>query len=231
MPEPGPTNGAMRISSSRLDAGAERPLPDEEIIARVLDGDRACFELLMRRYNRRLFRTVRGIIADDAEAEDVVQDSYVRAYEHLDQFEGRAQFSTWLISIAVREAMARQRRRRRAPMSDDRLEREAAPAPPAGEDEASVQELRSVLTGAVDALPAELRSVFMLRAVEGLDTRETAECLELTEGNVKVRLHRARAMLQGWVDERLGAEVRRLYQFDGERCDRIVTSVLERLSR
>ena len=94
-----------------------------------------------------------------------------------------------------------------------------------------MQELRSVLTGAVDALPTELRCVFMLRAVEGLDTRETAECLQLSEANVKVRLHRARAMLQGWVDERLGAEVRRLHQFDGERCDRIVLSVLERLSR
>src|SRR5690606_9831009 len=128
MPDPGPTNGAARLSSALLDAAALRPLPDEEIIARVLEGDRACFELLMRRYNRRLFRTVRGILADDAEAEDVVQDSYVRAYEHLDQFEGRAQFSTWLIRIAVREAMARQRRRRRAAMTDDRLEQEAAPA-------------------------------------------------------------------------------------------------------
>lgn len=233
MPDRDPLSPAGRVANlfgAEEFGAAGELLPDEQIVARVLDGDRACFELLMRRYNQRLFRTVRGIVSDDDEAEDVVQDTYVRAYEHLHRFEGTARFSTWLTRIAIREAMARQRRRGRA-LLDDGLDRQVAPGGPAGEDRASVEELRSVLTSAVDALPEELRCVFMLRAVEGLDTRETAECLQLSEANVKVRLHRARAMLQDSIDQRLGAEVRRLHQFDGQRCDHIVTRVFERLSR
>jgi RNA polymerase sigma-70 factor (ECF subfamily) len=216
-----------RLTRLGIQAPPDGLLADEDIVARVLGGDLASFELIMRRYNQRLFRVVRGIVSDDDEAEDVVQDCYVRAYEHLAQFEGRARFSTWLTRIAVHEAMARRKRQARVrPLSDGA----GASAPREREDEASVKELGDVLAAAVDALPAELRAVFVLRAVEGLDTREAADCLELSESNVKIRLHRARAILQTWIDHRLGSDVRRLYQFDGERCDRIVTSVLERLT-
>jgi RNA polymerase sigma-70 factor (ECF subfamily) len=199
----------------------------------VLAGDLAAFELIMRRYNQRMFRLARSVVGNDEEAEDVVQDAYVRAYEHLDQFAGRARFSTWLVRIAWHEALARRRRSQRQPAIDLSDPKNVSLVPlmatPGPEHRTSIQELGGVLTAAVEELPEELRSVFVLRMVEDLDTEETAACLELTEANVKVRLHRARALLRDHIDARIGASVRQLYQFDGPRCDRIVRTVLERL--
>lgn len=215
-------------------AVAPDALADEEIVRRVLDGDAAAFELIMRRYNQRLFRVVRSIVGGEAETEDVMQEAYLRAFEHLDQFEGRARFSTWLTRIAVYEAMARRRRRRRLrlvspeqpeidAMTPHSTDRDAA-------EEASLKELRHVLAAALDALPPELSVVFTMRMVEQLSTEQTAECLDLTPANVKVRLHRARAALRSWIDHHIGEEARRLYVFAGEDCDRVVRNVLDRIS-
>jgi RNA polymerase sigma-70 factor (ECF subfamily) len=209
--------------------------PDKEIVRRILAGDAASFELLMRRHNQRIFRVVRSILRDDDEAEDVVQESYVRAFEHLSQFGGRATFATWLTRIAVNEALARKRRHKIIQYMDfdDPKNIHVEPQLVNGHPDhrACNNELRDVLTRAMDSLPDELRTVFTLRAVEKLDTEETAACLEISESNVKVRLHRARSLLRQRIDEQIGASVRQVYQFDGERCDRIVKSVLERLSR
>ncbi|HEY4234078.1 MAG TPA: RNA polymerase sigma factor [Lacipirellulaceae bacterium] len=209
-------------------------LPDEAIVARVLGGDVASFELIMRRYNQRLFRVARSIVGEDTEAEDVVQEAYVNAYQHLAQFEGRAQFSTWLTRIAVYEASARRRKRQRLQLvTSSEVEIESMEIRSANRDaaeEASQRELGSLLATAVEALPAELRLVFTLRLVERLSTQETAECLELTPANVKVRLHRARLMLRSWIDQRIGKETRQLYAFDGERCNRIVARVSARIA-
>lgn len=207
---------------------------DEEIVRRVLEGDLASFELVMRRYNQKIFRIVRSMLGDDHESEDVVQDAYVRAYENLSQFAGRSRFATWLTRIAVYEANARRQKRRRMRLFDPHeSENSQMPSLSSNNDapEAmSNQELGSILAQAVDDLPADLRTVFTMRMVERLDTNETADCLELTPANVKVRLHRARGLLRERIDARLGKEVRRLYQFDGERCDRLVEGVLRRLS-
>lgn len=209
-------------------------LSDESIVRRVMDGDLAGFELIMRRYNQRMFRIVRSILGDDHEAEDVVQDAYVRAYEHLGQFEGRARFATWLTKIAVHEASVRRRKSRRQQVVDFQAPEALHMAPisdhPDAENRASSVELADVLRQTVDLLPSDLRVVFTLRLVEGLATEEVAEVLSLSPANVKVRLHRARALLRQRIDQRLGEEVRRLYQFDGPRCDRIVRGVLARLS-
>ena len=213
---------------------AGKLLSDEAVVARVLGGDVASFELIMRRYNQRLFRVARSIVGEDAEAEDVVQEAYVDAYQHLAQFEGRAQFSTWLTKIAVYEALARRRKQRQLrlmtpgdaeidPMELRSPSRDAA-------EQASQRELGQVLAAAVEALPAELRLVITLRLVERLSTQETAECLGLTPANVKVRLHRARLLLRSWIDQRIGKETRQLYAFDGERCDRIVERVKSRIA-
>lgn len=213
----------------------QEALSDEAIIDRVKAGDLASFELIMRRYNQRLFRVARSIVGDDSEAEDVVQETYVRAYEKLTQFEGRARFSTWLTRIAVYEASARRRKLRRLRLFDpSELQNVAmSPCSPANEaiDETGMSELGSILARAVDKLPANLRAVFTVRIVEGLDTDETAECLNLTPSNVKTRLHRARSLLRNNIDKQIGRDVRRLYQFDGQRCDRIVERVLARLQR
>jgi len=206
---------------------------DEEVVRRVIEGEAALFEILMRRYNRRLFRVTRSIVANDQEAEDIIQDAYVRAYQHLDQFEGRARFSTWLTKIAIYEAYARVRR------ADYRKVDSISVLEGQGIDVTSDErdpeqqiydgELKVVLEKAFDKLPADYRSVFMLREIEGLSTAETAECLEVSEENVKTRLYRARALLQRELYSLVGANANVAFQFLGVRCDRIVARVLDRI--
>lgn len=226
-----------RFNEPPTSAGPDRlkwALTDEEVVSRVLAGDLPSFEIIVRRYNQRLFRIARSMLGEDSEAEDVVQETYVRAFEHLSQFEGRAKFSTWLTRIGIYEASSRRRQRQRmrpTDMAGLNLRDESVVDP--GEDverRSSMRGLRDVLVEVIEALPEDLRTVFILRAVEGVGTTEAAECLNLTESNVKVRLHRARGLLRNRIDARIGEDVRRLYQFDGERCDRIVTAVLNRLS-
>ena len=213
---------------------ALEPLTDEELVARIRGGEPWLYEMLMRRHNQKLFRLLRSMLRSDAEAEDVMQEAYVRAYAALSGFAGRASFSTWLLRIAAHEAMARSRKSRRFVLADP--EEDAALFDPgAGEREpnpeeaASSSELRRVLTEAIDSLPESHRTVFVLREVEGLTTAETAETLGLSEENVKVRLHRARGALRTFVDHRVGREVRRIFLFDGGRCDRVVAKALARL--
>jgi RNA polymerase sigma-70 factor, ECF subfamily len=208
---------------------------DEEVVDRVRGGETALYEIIMRRYNQRLYRVARAIVRDDGEAEDVMQDAYVRAYEHLDQFARRAPFSTWLTRIAVHEALARVRQRNRTQQIVDG-EREGEfvmnLAEPSldPEQKASKAELSHLLEEALLALPEHLRTVIMLRDVEELSTVETAEALEITEENVKIRLHRGRALVRGWLFQRVGAGAKNAFPFMGARCDRVVQKVLERLS-
>jgi RNA polymerase sigma-70 factor, ECF subfamily len=210
---------------------AIEPPPDLDIVRRVQTGDVAAFEILMRRYNQRLFRVARGILGNDTEAEDVVQEAYVRAFQHLEQFAGRSQFSTWLTKIAVYEALSRRRAQHRLQLIDG-AEIDSMPVnkpTPDATETASRRELAHVLADAVDSLPSDLRAVVALRMIENLSTAETAACLDLTEANVKTRLHRAKLELREWIDDRLGEEVRQLYAFDGHRCDRIVERVFARV--
>jgi len=201
---------------------------DEDIVARVLGGETALFELLMRRHNQRLYRVARGIVGDDAEAEDVTQEAYVRAFQHLGQFAGRARFSTWLTRIAVHEASARRRRRGRHIDVEESMPALISTA--AGpEQRAADQELGRAIEAAMDALPAVYGAVFMLREVEGLSTAETAACLEINEETVKTRLHRARALLRNHITARIGAAARESFQFAGARCDRTVAAVMARI--
>lgn len=206
---------------------------DEEIVERIRAGEADLYELLMRRYNQRLYRVARAVLRDDAEAEDVAQDAWVRAFTHLDQFEGRARFSTWLTRIALHEAWARARRGARFESIDARSG-EGAPmnVTSTGRDperSASDRELASVLETAIEALPETYRSVFVLREIEDLSTSETAECLELREETVKTRLHRARGLLRRALLERVGEATAASYAFAGARCDRMVANVLGRI--
>ena len=208
-------------------------LSDEEVVKRVIAGEPALFEIIMRRYNQRLFRATRSIVTNDVEAEDIIQDAYVRAYEHLSQFEGRAKFSTWLTKIAIYEAYARVRRIDYQKVdSISVLEGQGLEVRSKGRDpEEQIYdgELKMFLERAVDALSDDYRSVFMLREIEGLSTTETAECLEISEENVKTRLHRARAILQRELYALSGVNSNVAFQFLGVRCDRIVKRVLERI--
>ena len=209
-------------------------MPDEEVVGRVRTGETALYEIVMRRYNQRLFRIARSIVYSDYEAEDVLQDAYVRAYVHLDQFAGKSSFATWLTKIAIYEALARAKRQKHfenastgaegRPMEDLRsLDRDP-------EQQTLDCEARSFLEAAVDQLPDDYRAVFVMREIEEMTTSETAECLEITEENVKMRLFRARKMIREELYARAGAASSKAFEFLGEPCDRVVAKVFQRLS-
>ncbi len=212
--------------------GESLGLSDEAVIARIRDGEHWCFEILMRRHNRRVFRATRAILRRDDEAEDVMQEAYVRAFEHLAEFRGEASFATWITRIAIHEALARKRREQRfAPLD---ASPQPAPlmtleSPRSPEQEVNDQQLRAVLERAIDALPDEFRAVFVLRAVEQMSGAEAALCLDIPEETVKTRLHRARLRLQEVIVRALDESSPRAYEFHLSRCDRVVKGVLERL--
>ncbi len=205
---------------------------DEEIVRRVVGGEVPLFEILMRRHNQRIYRAVRAIIRDEAEVEDVMQQAYVNAYTHLDQFAGRAKFSTWLTRIAVHEALARLRKDRTATQTSDEHEMEAVRSQmPDPEQEAMSNDIREVLQKVIDSLPENYRTVLMLREVEGASTAEVAECLDVSEEVVKTRLHRARSMIREGLYDQAGISSETLYAFYDPRCDRVVENVFGAISR
>jgi RNA polymerase sigma-70 factor (ECF subfamily) len=210
----------------------EAALTDADIVARVLTGDSALFELLMRRYNRLLFRLARGIVRDDDEARDVVQAAYVRAYYHLAQFRGPIGFKAWLARIAINEALGRVRRE---PANVEAEQQHVLALPDLvtiePEHAASGRDLLRILQAAIDRLPEEFRQVFMLRGVEQLSIAETAELLEIKAATVKTRFHRARRMLQELLHRKLDDVVRDTFPLGGQRCDAIVAAVLARIRR
>lgn len=205
---------------------------DEAIVARVVAGDTAAFERLVRRHNQRLFRAMRAILKNDDEAEDAMQEAYVSAFAHLTEFGGRARFSTWLVRIAVYEALGRLRKGKRLTSLDDTQLEEGAMATTRDPEEAtSDQELRVLLEHAVDALPVGFRAVFVMRAVEGLSANETAEALDIPEETVRTRLHRARGLLRDDLVQRLDAIAPQAFAFHLSRCDRVAAGVLDRIRR
>lgn len=211
--------------------GPPSALSDEEIVARIRRGETPLFEVLMRRHNERLYRAARAILRDEAEAEDVIQEAYVNAYTHLAQFDGRAQFSTWLTKIAVYEALARARRRGRyTPLEDASLETlMPTTSSPDPEHRAFGRELGALIESAVDKLGDGYREVFMLRQVEGLSTAETAEVLGLSVDAVKTRFSRARTSLQRDLLDRTDAAASTAFTFGQARCDRVVSLVMRRI--
>jgi len=212
-------------AQQRMDA---QTLTDDEVVERVRNGEPALYELLMRRHNQRIYRAARAIVRDSAEAEDVMQDAYVRAYENLSNFAGRATFATWLTKIAVHEALARVRRRGRFVDAEDTMPMLASDGPDP-EQRASERELGAALETAIDTLPDGFRTVFVMRDVEGLSTAETAECLGINEETVKTRLHRARTALRARLLSRAQELLPGTLSFGESRCDRVVAAVLSRI--
>lgn len=211
---------------------------DEQVVAGILAGRRELFEVVIRRYNQRLYRVVRGVLrADEGEIEDVMQQAYVNAFLHLDQFAGRASFSTWLTKIALYEALSRARKLGRTVSLDEAVENGVEDIvermhvdTPDPERQALTGELREALEGAIEQLPPTYRSVFMMREVEGLSTAESAEILGVREEVVKTRLHRARGMLREELFDRVGASNSAAFTFHASRCDRIVERVFAALN-
>jgi RNA polymerase sigma-70 factor (ECF subfamily) len=182
-----------------------------------------------------VYRVARAAVKDEHEAEDVMQQSYVNAFVHLKQFEGRSQFATWLTRIAIHEALARRRRARTLEQAgrtegnkEGNMETMAAGGPDP-ERQAYAGELRRLIESSVDSLPEAYRMVFMLRDVEGLSTAETAQGLDIGEEAVKTRLHRARAMLRRDLYQRAGTAGPSAFHFHLSRCDAVVAAVMARI--
>jgi RNA polymerase sigma-70 factor (ECF subfamily) len=224
----------METNESANDSRVSEDLADEEIVRAVLAGEVDLFAVLIRRYDQRVYRAARAVLANDAEAEDVTQEAWVRAFEHLGQFAERARFSTWLTKIAIHEAFGRLRRvqTRRSRVYEPATGEEDGLTDPSRHDPESRAlggELRSFLETAVEALPEAYRVVFMLREVDGLSTAETANSLGLTEEAVKTRLSRARALLRRELMARAGPSIARSFPFLGRRCERMVSVVMRRI--
>jgi RNA polymerase sigma-70 factor, ECF subfamily len=231
-------NDLMTPLAQRRDLPLLEQLPDAEIARRVCAGETSLFELIMRRYNRRLFRIARGILGSDAEAEDAVQEAYVCAWLKLGQFRGPEGFASWLCQIATNEALMRRRRRtvvltdlsaldeplNETAAMDDRQSADSNP-------EAGLHDyqLRRLLERAVDGLPEVYRDVFVLREMEQLSVADTARFLGVEEGAVKTRVHRARRLLQANLTGEMATALSGTFSFDGARCDRLVDGVFARI--
>jgi RNA polymerase sigma-70 factor (ECF subfamily) len=214
---------------------------DAELAVRLRRGDAAAFRTLMQRYNQRLFRMARGVLGDSADAEDAVQEAYVLAFTHIDQFREAASLVTWLSRIVLNEAFRRLRQRKDMTALDDGddssgktgiaqvLPFPGAQGPSTPEEDAARAEIRRVLERAIDNLPDIFRVVFMLREIEQMSVEETAACLAIQTDTVKTRLHRARRLLGRSLRQQLSPNLTGVFPFAGERCSRIVTRVLERL--
>lgn len=215
-------------------------LTDTELAHCIASGNTDAFELLMRRFNRPLFRTARSIVKDDTEAEDVLQEAYLLAYRNIGKFRGDAALSTWLTRIVVNEALASLRKARRTaevvhldgqPLygthMEDMHDTDSSDAP---ERAAMREQARRLLEKKIDELPDAFRAVFVMRGVEEMDVEEVARCLDIPEATVRTRFFRAKGLLRESLAREFDFAIEDVFSFDGSRCDRIVSGVLERLS-
>ena len=213
---------------------------DAELVSRAGAGDASAFEAIMRRHNRLLFRTARGIVDDDAEAQDVVQEAYLLAFTGLQSFRGDASLGTWLVRIAINTAISAQRKKGRQVQLDERAELASEPSPEnemafcTSESEspdalADRSQVRDLLQDAIASLPVIYRSVFILRAVEEVSVEETAFCLGVSADTVKTRFLRARVMLRDVLGVQMQSYAQSTFMFAGARCDAVVSQVLPKL--
>jgi RNA polymerase sigma-70 factor (ECF subfamily) len=211
---------------------------DADLVRRARARDEAAIRSIMQANNRRLYRLARGILRNDGEAEDVVQETYVRAFTQLDRFRGGSSLATWLARIAMNEALGRLRRQRPAvewtSLPPGTIEAQVIQFPHPGTSEdpeksMAQREIQQVVEHAIDELPEAFRVVFISRVIEGMNVEETAEILGLKPETVKTRLHRARSMLRDNVERKIGPVVMEAFPFAGRRCERLTDAVLKRL--
>lgn len=207
-------------------------ITDYEVVERILNGEKELYEILLKRYNQTLYRVVRGYLKDD-EAEDVMQETYIKAFRNLHQFNGQnAVFSTWLIRIGINEALQYIRKEKRHQginhignyKSHDEIINLHTSVKMNPEQQLINNEGRILIEQAIEQLPEKYRIVYILREVEGMKNPEIANCLELTESNVKVRFHRAKEMLKEKLLQ-LSSDFS-VFDFGNDRCDNMVKMVM-----
>ena len=217
-------------------ASPAQPRDELAIARRIAGGDRAQFTLLIRQYNRRLYRLARATLRDDAEAEDALQDAYLSAYHAMREFRGDAALSTWLSRLVLNECLGRIRRSNRrsrvVPLVSSSEEMGLVAEEPSRRPERLVAraQIRELLEQKLDALPEAFRVVFVLRSVEELSVEETAAVLGIPAATVRSRYFRARGLLREALAQEIDLAERDLFEFGGSRCDRICARVLERLA-
>jgi RNA polymerase sigma-70 factor (ECF subfamily) len=214
------------------------PSDDAELVRRALARDDTAFRIIMERHNRRLYRIARGILRNDTEAEDVVQEAYVSAFTHLDGFRGDSSLATWLARITMNEALGRLRRERLAVDLDtfeaQRTEAQIIQFPQTvtsddPERTMAQREILQLVERATDNLPEIFRIVFITRVIEGMSVEETADLLGLRPETVKTRLHRARRLVREQLDKQIGPLLMEAFPFAGRRCERMINAVMQRL--
>ena len=216
-----------------------RKLSDSELLRLARKGDSGAFRILVRRHDRYLYRIARSVLLNDHEAEDIVQETFVRAFTHLDSFRGASSLSTWLTRIALNESRRRKRSHRHqlglevldfsSSQRDAQMPDSSTYAFQDPERATAQDQIRIVLERAIDGLPHPFRTVFVMREVEGASTQETASALGILPQTVKTRLHRARRLLRDALGEQVRASLKDVFPFERPRCDRLVGRLLNQL--
>ncbi|WP_018409334.1 RNA polymerase sigma factor [Methylocystis rosea] len=225
----------MKNTQARIGDADWIGLTDVDIVASVGTGDAGAFAELMRRYNRRLYRTARAVTGDNGEAEDIVQEAWTRAYAHIADFRNESAISTWLVRIVLNEALGRKRRARPTVELDETNEHQMSSVimlPSCRVDpESSMSrtQVRHLLERAIDTLPPDFRAVFVLRTVEEMSGAEVAQQLGIPEATVKTRLHRARALLRQELEKSVMVALSDVFPFDGARCNELSNRVMARI--
>ena len=206
---------------------------DMQLVRRALAREGDAFRTIIKMHNQRLYRIARGVVRNDSEAEDIVQEAYVRAFAHLDAFRGDASLATWLSRIVINEALGRLRKRRRTVAMPENPQAEIIrfPLNPSDDPERTMaqRQILQLVERATDSLPDVYRTVFVARVIEGLSIEETADLLGVRPQTVKTRLHRARALVRKALDDQIGPVLLDAFPFAGRRCERLTSAVMQRL--
>ncbi len=229
------------MTQSTLQRTAGTLADERNLVERAKSGDQSAFRAIMKKNSRRLYRVARAVMRDDTEAEDVVQETYLRAFSDLSKFRGESSLTTWLTRIALNEALGRKRKQRvtvtlagveaALESSAQIIQFHAMNTETDPERTAAQHEIRRLLERAMDALPEPFRLVFVMRDVEEMSIEETASHLGIRPETIKTRLHRARLLLRQSLDGQLASTLKDTFPFAGARCGRITEAVLSQLSK
>ncbi|RWO27842.1 MAG: RNA polymerase sigma factor [Mesorhizobium sp.] len=204
-----------------------------QLVGRALAREGGAFHTIIKMHNQRLYRIARSVVRNDSEAEDIVQEAYVRAFAQLGDFRGESSFATWLSRIVINEALGRLRKRRRTVAMPQNLQAEIIKFPlnPSDDPERMMaqRQILELVERATDRLPDVYRTVFVARVIEGLSIDETAELLDVRPETVNTRLHRARALVRKALADQIGPVLLDAFPFAGRRCERLTAAVMQRL--
>ncbi|RWK57132.1 RNA polymerase sigma factor [Mesorhizobium sp.] len=202
-----------------------------QLVGRALARDGGAFSTIVKMHNQRLYRIARSVVRNDSEAEDIVQEAYVRAFAHLGDFRGESSLATWLSRIVINEALGRLRKTRRTVAMPQSLQAEIIKFPLSDDPERTMaqRQILELVERATDRLPDVYRTVFVARVIEGLSIEETAELLDVRPETVKTRLHRARALVRKALADQIGPVLLDAFPFAGRRCERLTAAVMQRL--